>query len=96
MPEYIEKETALAQLMKLACKVDEDKYVWVTRRAVFHMLDDSPSADVAPVRHGHWGTDKHGLERSLCSECGAVYEGGPYNFCPKCGARMDAEGGDDK
>lgn len=48
----------------------------------------SLTADVRPVVHGHWENDKHGLDRSVCSECGATWEGGPYNFCPRCGADM--------
>lgn len=41
------------------------------------------------VPMGRWKTDKHGLERSVCPECGATWEGGPYNYCAKCGAVME-------
>lgn len=37
---------------------------------------------------GEWLTDRFGLERSICSVCGAVYEGDGGNFCPNCGAKM--------
>ena len=39
-------------------------------------------------RKGEWLTDKYGMERSICSICGAVYEGGGGNYCSNCGARM--------
>lgn len=52
---------------------------------------DQPTADVVEVIHGYWGTDKYRLERSICSICGAVYEGDGGNYCPNCGAKMDGE-----
>ena len=42
-------------------------------------------------RTGEWLTDKFGMERSICSICGAVFEGDGGNFCRKCGARMQEE-----
>ena len=55
-----------------------------------------PSADVQPVRHGHWDTveDWDGDEYYQCSECGAEFvlidgtpEDNDYLYCPHCGAR---------
>ena len=40
-------------------------------------------------RRGIWKTDRYGMDRSVCSECGAVYEGNGGNYCRKCGARME-------
>ena len=41
------------------------------------------------ARKGEWKTDIYGYwERSVCSECGAVFEGDGGNYCSKCGARM--------
>ena len=37
---------------------------------------------------GVWLTDKFGMERSICSVCGAVFEGDGGNYCRKCGAKM--------
>lgn len=37
---------------------------------------------------GEWLTDRFGLERSICSVCGAVFEGDGGNFCRRCGAKM--------
>ena len=39
-------------------------------------------------RKGEWLTDRFGMERSICSICGAVFEGDGGNFCRKCGAKM--------
>ena len=38
---------------------------------------------------GEWLTDRFGLERSICSVCGAVFEGDGGNYCPNCGAKMN-------
>ena len=57
-------------------------------------LMEIESADVAPVRHGHWIDDAGALR---CSECGVsfpdlhpLYENAAY--CPNCGAFMDKDG----
>lgn len=64
-------------------------------------LDDAPTVDAVPVRHGRWETveDWDGDERYKCSVCGDEWfleVGNPefnnMNYCPKCGARMDGEG----
>ena len=40
-------------------------------------------------RKGTWKTDVYGYwERSVCSECGATFEGDGGNYCCRCGARM--------
>lgn len=47
------------------------------------IIDNIPSADVAPVVHGEWCG-------SVCSACG---ESTSYwyncSYCPNCGAKMD-------
>ena len=52
-----------------------------------------PSADVAPVRHGHWEViDAEEPRRYGCSECKRL-SWHMENYCPFCGSKMD--GGDD-
>ena len=59
-----------------------------------NMVEDVPTLDYAPVRHGEWikipGSDK------TCSKCGEEYPTIDHrgflltdNFCPNCGAKMD-------
>ena len=59
------------------------------------ILNQFPSSDVAPVRHGKWISDGDGYHWTYnCSIC-AWKDGYPFNerhnFCPHCGARMDME-----
>lgn len=57
-------------------------------------IDNVPTIDAEPVRHGHW------KESSTCSVCGkravkkvifcdeTLWED-KYDYCPHCGAKMD-------
>ena len=58
------------------------------------LIDEIPTAEVAPVRHGQW-EKQSGLYS--CSECGKtcpydvqadVIEYWACNYCPHCGAKM--------
>lgn len=66
------------------------------------VLDDMPTIDYAPVRHGKWIKDKDDLYwgnhfiHLNCSLCGGEAHinrfGTAYilsNYCPNCGAKMD-------
>jgi len=92
MSDYIKREDAIKAFEP------SQRRDWYTPWIV-ETLEDLPSADVAPVRHGRW------IELAMkgefkCSVCGrgsksentfqlipTVY----WNYCPNCGARMDEE-----
>ena len=52
-------------------------------------------ADVQPVKHGEWSQIKilqDGYKAKECSACKATFwDLYHWNYCPNCGARMDAE-----
>ena len=57
-----------------------------------------PSADVQPLRHGHWIDETFkptGLvfHPYVCDQCGCHSESN-FTYCPDCGARMDGEQND--
>lgn len=68
---------------------------------VADMISDAPTVDAEPVRHGKYiGTEYDGYADGCpvyyewkCSECGCVFEEEEptYNYCPHCGAKMDAQ-----
>lgn len=73
---------------------------WCDKDEVSELIDNMPSADVEPVKHGRWIKSKAG--GVLCSECCsyALYvEKGSFTtkrieqeksaYCPNCGAKMD-------
>ena len=58
-------------------------------------LDDQPTIEAEPVRHGRWIMVRDRYNQPLgqkCSKCGRRVKNGGENYCPECGAKMD--GGD--
>ena len=58
-------------------------------------IDEMPTIDAEPVRHGKWTWEECVYK---CSECshkayGNILEcmDGTYKYCPNCGARMEIE-----
>ena len=80
MTDYIKREDAIKAFDP------SQRRDWYTPWIV-ETLEDLPSADVAPVRHGRW--EEYG-KTWWCSECG--FETGlRWDYCPDCGAIMDEE-----
>ena len=59
---------------------------WSMRIAIENYVDDMPTVDAEPIRHGHWIVDEDGNIK--CSECG--HNGVGDNYCERCGAKMGA------
>lgn len=72
-------------------------------KAVETVLEDTPTADVVEVKHGHWVRQEKMVggkvqAEAVCSSCGTdvVYQVIDNrwqfeNYCPHCGARMDGD-----
>ena len=96
--EYIEREAAKRELLSWAVCMNHPEYL--IKDDALHVIDSTPAADVAPVRHGRWimGTDENGLQigHRECSRCGEIVKYGyslygVHNFCNYCGAKMDGD-----
>ena len=62
-----------------------------------YMIEDMPTADVAPVQHAKWEVvvGSNGKEYMVCTGCRKQQDlTGVFSYCPNCGCRMD--GGDDE
>lgn len=66
--------------------------------AAIKELEAFPTADVEPVRHGHWVSEYDcGYITPHCSECGETaltkeetsYDYVYSSYCPRCGAKLD-------
>ena len=60
------------------------------------ILNQFPSADVAPVRHGRWDRvipSKSAAKWSSKVSCSVCHNVGynHFKYCPNCGAKMDSE-----
>lgn len=57
------------------------------------IIRDQPAADVDEVKHGRWQEIRNAfgeIEGWIHSDCGREVKS-MENYCPKCGAKMDAE-----
>ena len=93
MPEYIEREAAMKELMN-----DVPEQVGYSREDAADCIRYMDAADVDPVRHGRWIDAYPDIEPNpmfmygICSECGFEQGISKYlKYCPNCGAKMDLE-----
>ena len=98
MPRYIDADVVIAK-----CKaIINDKWneqaapaSWADAYADFvDDIENVPTSDVEPVRHGRWEHNQDVILYLVCSEC-AYYVQHEYKFCPNCGAKM-SEGESDE
>ena len=92
MAEYIEK----AELIKKLCFETAEWYYSPTIKTI----KEFPAADVQPVKHGQWIEHNDWIECNVCGfEVNDIYcekrdmtcTETSYDYCPKCGARMDGD-----
>ena len=94
MAEYIEREATVKLLRRLGSR-DYRREKGSIQEAIkmVSFPEYTPSADVAPVRHGRWEWDTEDIYRcSNCAEKSHVKEvmGHPeWDYCPNCGAKMN-------
>ena len=98
MAKYIEREALEVELnhrlnFLMGENGEYDHYTSGFDEAVTR-VENFPSADVAPVRHGRWvRVETDTKQFFLCNRC-RKREHWESNYCPRCGAKMD--GGDDE
>ncbi|MBR2759656.1 MAG: hypothetical protein IKD66_00660 [Solobacterium sp.] len=61
----------------------QEMHIITAIHTVGQMIDDMPTIDAVPVRHGKWKVTSCYIK---CSECGECFMLIPQNFCPFCGA----------
>lgn len=94
MNDYISRDVAIIEFMDN----DIDHIQAPNGKEAVQILSDIPAADVVLVVHGRWLPQKENHEFKeawmKCSVCGYPVSRwtGNTNFCPSCGAKMDAQG----
>ena len=88
MPRYIDADLILPEMES---KFDMQELYLPVHFQEF-IVDEIPTADVAPVRHGQWVKEKRDVlihwHCSACKECYFLEEPNA-EYCPHCGAKMD-------
>lgn len=106
MAEYIAREALRSEMYRQAFEENSplqrwDSGCWIRFKMFEKAIDSAPAADVVPVRHGRWIDMGDFIS---CSECQVArlkefesYYGKAMrldartNYCPNCGAKMEAE-----
>ena len=97
MAEYIKRESIQKALKNVT---DDPSCPLFLAAMIEQYIDQEPTADVTPVKHGKW-IEYPRAHYFKCSECKetvpykkAVLIRGKrkYKYCPNCGAKMGAEG----
>lgn len=92
MAEYVERDALLRKIKRYGLSDGSvlGKHSGAAEELILE-IELFPSADVAPVRRGHWKRDRE--NRLICSECAEEpYRNGDYNlpnYCPNCGKKME-------
>lgn len=97
MAEYIKRESIQKALKNVT---DDPSCPLFLAAMIEQYIDQEPTADVTPVKHGKWEDYGSGV---CCSECGISLfhqdtnnnggiEPSGFIYCPNCGAKMGAEG----
>ena len=104
MSRYIDADAILEKVQfRVRINDDTDKTVKRCVEITRNLIENAPTADVAPVVHGRWltweekfpgkMTKKKSRLGVFCSAC-QNYADNMSDYCPNCGCRMDEEEGE--
>lgn len=95
MAEYINREVALSLIQPDAPEDEKGAITIATaKELVRSIVYRTPTADVAPVRHGHWDTGYfHDRVCSCCLHPDNDINDYAHSYCPNCGAEMEVDNG---
>ncbi len=82
--------------MSVCINTDYCHGMMAMKDAAMHAIEQQPTVDAVPVRHGHWeivpnDENKDGYYKMRCSLCGETLWSiqSEELYCCKCGAKMD-------
>lgn len=92
MARYIDAEALSNDIAKIIKQLVDKGVPCTGLKLLRQIIEDEPTADVAPVKHGRW-TDVNNYHIGTCSICGSRWGSvDGMRYCPNCGAKMDEEG----
>lgn len=96
MSRYIDAELFSKNLMMQVYLADDEDFTKAFVKGmelVKKAEEETPTADVQEVKHGHWA--RLGWDERCCTCCGFVtttegsWDKPTEKYCPECGAKMD-------
>ena len=96
--EYIEKGkindyiSKLREYVSASVGLSQAEYSFISD--ILTAFENFPTADVVPVKHGHFRRLTFSGDTIICSECKMAYNifetngAENFNFCPHCGAKI--------
>lgn len=96
MSRYIDAELFSKNLMMQVYLADDEDFTKAFVKGmelVKKAEEETPTADVREVKHGHWA--RLGWDEWCCTCCGFVtttegsWDKPAEKYCPECGAKMD-------
>lgn len=105
MNDYIDRQAAIDAICKHGTELERRGITVLTvvnhKQVTVDLLENLPSAEVVPVKHGRWivvsdgygngDATAHICECSECKDTIWVYKKATrrWNYCPNCGAKME-------
>lgn len=102
MAEYIERDALIRHFKNSIDEVKNTNGYTNGFEICLRALQNQPIADVKKVKHGQNITEMNPVDEFICSECkicfrdtspydteNDVYQEFYFNYCPKCGAKID-------
>lgn len=104
MTDYIDRQAAIDAICKHGTELERRGITVLTvvnhKQVTVDLLENLPSAEVEPVKHGRWipvTNGRGGFECSICYSYAPSYQDGVEwlsLYCPNCGAKMNTEEGE--
>lgn len=90
----IDADALMENGIKVEFGYNYDGLILIPMRDVRRSIDNAPTVDLEPVRHGRWVKSGYACGESewTCTECGNKEwrtSTGRLKWCPLCGAKMD-------
>lgn len=91
------KETICTNVYPIRDIINSQDYGMFWTGGIEKAIDDAPTIDAEPIRHGHWEKqdDLGSTEWQLCPICNRITKidtvfDRVFEYCPHCGAKMDS------
>lgn len=87
----IDADAVIRDLKRTCDWLNDDSPCQATARGFIHLLENLPTIEAEPVKHGRWIYKPYENDEAVwlyhCSKCNTV-SATVKNYCPVCGTKM--------